>query len=92
MTIQKAKKRKKPLRNLITNPRQAYTAGEVADQLSVHVKTVLLWIRKGILPAVRLGGCQRIRHEDLQNLLKNGAPKVWKVKPWPEQCGESRAS
>lgn len=69
----------------MTESKMAYTAIEVAEQLSVHVQTVRLWIRKGILPVVWLGGAKRVRHADLQKLLKEGTPKVWGDKPCPEQ-------
>ena len=63
----------------------AYTCREAAEQLSVHVHTVYLWIRQGYLPVVQLGGARRVQHVDLQRLLKHGTPKVWADRPGPAE-------
>jgi excisionase family DNA binding protein len=42
-----------------------YTTGEVAKMLRVHQRTIQVWIRDGMLPAVRYGRLLRIRQADL---------------------------
>lgn len=46
-----------------------FTAGEVADQLRVSTMTVYRLIRRGELPAVRVGRNYRVRDGDLANYL-----------------------
>src|SRR6266511_3745041 len=46
-----------------------YTPREVADRLRLRVQTVYDYIRKGRLPAVRLGNRCRIAHSDLEAFL-----------------------
>lgn len=45
------------------------TAGEVAEQLRVSTMTVYRLIRRGELPAVRVGRNYRVRVEDLDQYL-----------------------
>jgi excisionase family DNA binding protein len=45
------------------------TAGEVAEQLRVSTMTVYRLIRRGELPAVRVGRNYRVRSEDLEQYL-----------------------
>jgi excisionase family DNA binding protein len=45
------------------------TAGEVAEQLRVSTMTVYRLIRRGELPAVRVGRNYRVRVEDLDRYL-----------------------
>lgn len=45
------------------------TAAEVADQLRVSTMTVYRLIRRGELPAVRVGRNYRVRGEDLEAYL-----------------------
>lgn len=45
------------------------TAGEVADQLRVSTMTVYRLIRRGELPAVRVGRNYRVRDRDLASYL-----------------------
>jgi excisionase family DNA binding protein len=45
------------------------TAGEVADQLRVSTMTVYRLIRRGDLPAVRVGRNYRVREGDLTTYL-----------------------
>jgi excisionase family DNA binding protein len=45
------------------------TAGEVAEQLRVSTMTVYRLIRRGELPAVRVGRNYRVRVEDLDGYL-----------------------
>jgi excisionase family DNA binding protein len=47
------------------------TVKEIADRLKVKTFTILEWIRKGDLPAYRVGGrSYRIRKEDYEEWLK----------------------
>ena len=45
------------------------TAGEVAEELRVSTMTVYRLIRRGELPAVRVGRNYRVRVEDLDRYL-----------------------
>jgi excisionase family DNA binding protein len=45
------------------------TAAEVADQLRVSTMTIYRLIRRGELPAVRVGRNYRVRSEDLERYL-----------------------
>lgn len=45
------------------------TAGEVADQLRVSTMTIYRLIRRGELPAVRVGRNYRVRSRDLEAFL-----------------------
>ncbi len=45
------------------------TAGEVADQLRVSTMTIYRLIRRGELPAVRVGRNYRVRASDLDRYL-----------------------
>ena len=47
-----------------------YTPREVAERLRLRVQTVYDYIRKGRLPAVRLGNRCRIAHSDLEAFLE----------------------
>ena len=50
------------------------TARQVADLLGVSAETVLRWIRRGDLPAIRLpGGAVRFREADLDDWLEERA-------------------
>ncbi|MDP4872126.1 MAG: helix-turn-helix domain-containing protein [Sphingorhabdus sp.] len=51
------------------------TRAEVARYLRVSDRTVSRLIRKGQLPALRIGRAVRIRHADLLNML-NGKPCI----------------
>jgi excisionase family DNA binding protein len=47
------------------------SAKELADQLGVHVKTVLKWARAGILPAVRFSKrCVRFNPSECEKIVK----------------------
>jgi len=46
------------------------TAGEVADQLRVSTMTIYRLIRRGELPAVRVGRNYRVRASDLDTYLE----------------------
>jgi excisionase family DNA binding protein len=48
---------------------QLLTAAEVADQLRVSTMTVYRLIRRGELPAVRVGRNYRVRERDLHAFL-----------------------
>lgn len=45
------------------------TTEQVADRLQLHWQTVLLYIKRGDLKAVKLGRGYRIREEDLERFL-----------------------
>ena len=50
------------------------TVREVADLVGVSSETVLRWIRRGELPAIRLpGGAIRIREDELERWLEERA-------------------
>lgn len=44
-----------------------FTCEEIADRYAVKVTTVWEWIRRGELPAVKVGKQYRIRAEDLKS-------------------------
>jgi len=46
---------------------QLYTTDEVAKMLRVSQRTVQVWIREGVLTAVRYGRLLRVRQADLAN-------------------------
>jgi excisionase family DNA binding protein len=53
---------------------QLLTARTVAERLDVCAETVLRWIRRGELPAIRLpGGAVRITQSELQDWLRSRA-------------------
>jgi len=53
---------------------QLLTARQVANELGVHVKTILAWVQRGELPAFRLpGGAIRFRATDLEAWLEERA-------------------
>jgi len=53
------------------------TAREVADVLGVSAETVLRWVRRGDLPAIRLpGGAIRFRGDDLDEWLQARAVRA----------------
>jgi len=43
---------------------------EIAEKLGVHLRTVGNWIRKGELPAVRVGGQYRVAKQDFEAFLE----------------------
>jgi excisionase family DNA binding protein len=50
------------------------TAREVAELVGVHTETVLRWVRRGELAAIRLpGGAIRLREEDVEAWLEERA-------------------
>jgi len=53
-----------------TQERRVLTTQEVADVLKVRVETVRSYIKRGWLPAVKLGRDYRIAAEDVQRLLQ----------------------
>lgn len=54
---------------------QLLTAREVADQLGLSTETVLSWVRRGELPAFRLGRAIRFREDDLNAWLRQRATR-----------------
>jgi excisionase family DNA binding protein len=52
------------------------TAREVAEQLGLSTETILSWVRRGDLPAFRLGRAIRFREDDLDAwLAQRATPK-----------------
>ena len=51
------------------------TAEQAAAYLQVHRLTVYGYVRRGLVPAVRLGRLIRIRREDLRRLLETRAAR-----------------
>lgn len=51
------------------NPRQVYTAGEVADALGLHVNTVARMLQAGTIRARKAGKNWQIPHDALQEYL-----------------------
>jgi excisionase family DNA binding protein len=50
------------------------TAREVAERFSVSTETILRWVRRGKLPAIRLpGGAIRFREDAIDRLLDEWA-------------------
>lgn len=49
-----------------------FTVEEVASILKLNQQTIRNWIDLGILPAVRIGRCVRIKRPVLQDILENG--------------------
>ena len=52
------------------------TPEQVAKRLQVTERTVYGWLRRGGLPALKLGRLWRIRPEDLEAFLENARSKV----------------
>lgn len=53
-----------PIDNLATHPADHVDVGQLADYWGRHVYTVHAYIRKGTLPALKVGGMYRIRTAD----------------------------
>jgi excisionase family DNA binding protein len=53
---------------------ELYSAGQVAERLGLHVRTVRSYVRAGRLKAVRIGKQYRIAAEDLAALTGGGVP------------------
>jgi excisionase family DNA binding protein len=51
--------------------RATLTVSEVSARLGVPVPTVRGWIRKGVLPSLRIGGRRLVRVEDLERLVNS---------------------
>ena len=47
------------------------TPEQVAERLQVTERTVYGWLRRGKLPALKLGRLWRIRPDDLETFLEN---------------------
>lgn len=52
-----------------------YTIGEVAQALRVTERTIINWIDRGKLPAIRIYGTLRIRKSDFDALLEKSSTK-----------------
>ena len=49
-----------------------FTSEEIAARYSVKTTTVWEWIRRGELPAIKIGKLYRIRADDLEAFEKKG--------------------
>ena len=59
----------------MTSARTLLTTSEVAEELQVHPETVRVWMRDGLLKAIKLPGRRgflRVRRADLDAFLENG--------------------
>ena len=52
------------------------TPEQVAERLQVTERTVYGWLRRGRLPALKLGRLWRIRPEDLEAFLERARAKL----------------
>ena len=52
------------------------TPEQVAKRLQVTERTVYAWLRRGNLPALKLGRLWRIRPEDLEGFLESARTKA----------------
>ena len=52
------------------------TPEQVAKRLQVTERSIYWWLRRGTLPALKLGRLWRIRPEDLEAFLENARSKV----------------
>ena len=52
------------------------TPEQVAERLQVTERTVYGWLRRGTLPALKLGRLWRVRPEDLEAFLENARAKA----------------
>ena len=57
------------------------TVRELADYLRLHKVTVYRLIRRGDMPAVRVGRSWRLRREDVEKRLSKDAPQRLSEKP-----------
>jgi MerR family transcriptional regulator, light-induced transcriptional regulator len=68
------------------------TLQEAADRLKVHYMTAYRWVRRGELPAFKVGGRLRVRERDLEAFMDMRAVEVAmpSVRPgrtdWPAHC------
>ncbi len=56
------------------NANELITTKQCAERLRVHHSTVARWVKRGILPAWRIGGVIRIRWSQVEELLKSEIP------------------
>ena len=61
-------------RNAMTD--RLLTARDVADRLGLSTETVLSWVRRGDLPAFRLGRAIRFREDELDAWLEQRATRA----------------
>ena len=52
------------------------TPEQVAERLQVTERTVYAWLRRGNLPALKLGRLWRIRPEDLETFLESARTRA----------------
>lgn len=50
------------------------TANEVAAAARVSPTTVIQWVRRGVIPGIRVGGSWRFRRSDIDQLLTPVTP------------------
>jgi excisionase family DNA binding protein len=55
--------------------RLTLTVEEVHERTGVPAGTVRGWIRRGVIPSIRIGGRRLIRVADLDALIANGSPR-----------------
>jgi len=53
-------------------PERLLRPEEVAEMLQVSRRTVVRWLKEGILKGVRVGRLWRVRPEDLEKFLREG--------------------
>jgi excisionase family DNA binding protein len=58
-----------PATSAPVHPALAYTQAQAAALLNVSKSTVERLTATGALPSVRIGGCRRVRHDDLTDYL-----------------------
>lgn len=47
------------------------STAQIAEILDVHEETVRRYIRKGTLPAIKIGGVYRVKREDFERFLED---------------------
>ena len=52
------------------------TPAQVAERLQITERTVYGWLRRGTLPALKLGRLWRIRQDDLEAFLEGARAKA----------------
>lgn len=53
---------------------KVYTPKQVAEMLSITERTVLIWLRAGILEGVKVGKYWRILERDLEKFIEQNRP------------------
>lgn len=63
---------------------------QIARRLGTHRTTVMRWILKGRLPAVKIGGRYRVKEEDLAWVIRPVEPKQKRETPVPTLAEQRR--